>query len=274
MSEPFVLVLSSPRDYPACLVVDALQHRNIPVLLLDSGDFPLSLTLDATFVGGKQWDGWLLYQGERYDLTSIMSVLYRRPTHYVVDQSLPPQIQRFAEDEATNGFGGWLRGLPAFWISHPDALRSASFKPRQLQIASSLGLRTPRSLLTNSPDALLRFFEMCDGQVICKTLARGNIAVDKERYDAIFTSMVTSEHLKESARVRHTAHLFQEVIEKECELRVTVVGDRVFPAAIYAQHSEAARLDFRNAYGDLRYGVYDLPPAIEEACLRVVRAYG
>ncbi len=89
-----------------------------------------------------------------------------------------------------------------------------------------------------------------------------------------FTSQVLPEHLQASARLRHTAHYFQEAIAKDFELRITVVGKRVFAAAIYSQHAQEARIDFRQAYGELRYAIYQLPPAIEEACRRVVQAYG
>ncbi|HVU70331.1 MAG TPA: hypothetical protein VHD63_24600, partial [Ktedonobacteraceae bacterium] len=273
--QDLILVLSSPNDFPACQVVEALQRRQKSVLLFDPGDFPLSVTIDAAF-GGTTWEGRLGYQGAWYDMTRIASLLYRRPTFYRVDPSLPPQIQRFAEQEAHHGFGGILRALPpGRWVSHPDALRAAAFKPRQLQIAAQLGLRTPRTLVTNDPDALRRFYEECEGQIIYKTLSRGNIAVDRQRYDAIFTSQVQAEHLDKRARVCQTAHLFQEVIEKAFELRLTVVGKQVFAAAVYSQHADTARLDFRNGYDVVRYAVYkELPPEIEAACLGLVQAYG
>lgn len=81
-------------------------------------------------------------------------MLYRRPTHYQIDQMLPPQIQAAAENECSRGFGGVLRSFDCFWISDMDAIRAASFKPRQLHLARQLGMQTPHTLITNDPAAL------------------------------------------------------------------------------------------------------------------------
>jgi glutathione synthase/RimK-type ligase-like ATP-grasp enzyme len=271
--QPLIVILSYDQDHSALEVFAALQRRNIPTLLLDPGKFPRHIALDATF-DGEMWQGSFTYRGEHYDLERIKSVFYRRPTHYRADPALPLPVQAFAENEASKGFGGILRSLDCLWVSHPDALRAAAFKPRQLKVAALLGLRTPRSLITNDAAAARRFYEECEGKMIYKTLHGGNIAASTEEYDAIYTSVVTEPSLDHIDRVSYTAHLFQEHIAKAFELRINVIGEHVFAAAIYSQHSEAARVDFRASYGDLRYAVYTLPDDLAETCRALVRHFG
>lgn len=271
--QDLILVLSYHKDCPAIEVFEAVQRRGRPALLIDPGDFPQSIALDVTF-DGEAWQGCLTSQSERYELSCIKSIFYRRPTHYAVDSALPPTVQAFAENEASKGFGGILRSLDCFWVSHPDALRAAAFKPRQLKVAASLGLRSPRSLITNDPAAALRFYEECEGRIIYKTLHGGNIAAGPDQYDAIYTSIVTRQSLECIDRVKYTAHLFQEFIDKAFELRITVIGQQVFAAAVYSQHSQAARVDFRADYSDLSYDVYRLPDEIAEKCRALVRRLG
>lgn len=245
---------------------------HIPVLLLDPGDFPSRISLDA-FLSGLEWEGTITYQGERYNISVIKSILYRRPTHYRPEPGLPEAVRLFAENEASKGFGGLLRSLPCFWMSHPDDLRTAGFKPRQLQRAKALGLRIPQTIITNDPGAARRFYEEHKGNIIYKTLHGRNIPVDEKRYDAIYTSRVTPESLQKIDQVRYTAHLFREHIEKVFEIRATIVGEQIFAAKIYSQHAEAARVDFRNSYKDLRYEVYELPTEIQRKLMQLIRSF-
>ncbi len=142
-----IVVLSYFKDLTAQAVITAVKKRGEKALLLDAGDFPSRISLEAYISGGDAWQGYITYDGEHCALEEIRSILYRRPTQYQIAKDLPAQIQEFAEQEAHKGFGGILRSLRCFWMSHPDALRAAEYKPRQLRIARELGLHIPGRLL-------------------------------------------------------------------------------------------------------------------------------
>jgi glutathione synthase/RimK-type ligase-like ATP-grasp enzyme len=270
MNKDTILVLSYEKDLTAQEIVKQLQARGIPCFLLDAGDFPTRIQLRAE-CDGETWQGAFSTSQGEISLGQIKSILYRRPTHYQIDQALPPQVQVAAENECTRGFGGILRSLDCFWISDIDAIRAASFKPRQLNLARRLGMHTPRTLLTNDPLAFQAFYRACAGQIICKPLYGGNVSVTTEEWDAIYTSVVTSEDLAHAEQVRYQAHQFQEFIDKAYELRVTVVGTQVFTARIDAP---AGNTDFRTDYPHLVHSRYQLPPALEQACVRMVQILG
>lgn len=146
-----------------------------------------------------------------------------------------------------------------------------TYFPLQLASVQRLGLRTPRTLLTNNPDEVRAFYETCLGQIILKAVSRGVIEGEKRRF--IYTSKVQPEHLVALEGVRATAHLFQEYIPKRFDLRVIVIGRQVFAAEIHSQHSERARLDFRQDYSDLTYKVHWLPDDIQAKVLALVRQF-
>jgi glutathione synthase/RimK-type ligase-like ATP-grasp enzyme len=70
---------------------------------------------------------------------------------------------------------------------------------------------------------------------------------------------------------------FRKKFAKGSKLRVTVVGEKVFPAAIRSQESRSLRHDWRHYphFGGSRYySVYSLPAKIEKLCVRLVEALG
>jgi glutathione synthase/RimK-type ligase-like ATP-grasp enzyme len=268
-----ILILSHPDDTTAQRVVHALHDASARVLFLDTGAFPSRIRLHAQFVDG-QWRGSFLAEGASYALEQIKSVLVRRPTHYQVDQEAPELIQAFLENEAVKGFGGILRTLPCLWMNPLDAHRAANFKPRQIHVAAQVGLRVPRSLITNDPSAVLPFFEMCQGHMIYKPLHGGNVAGGGNVAHTIFTSLVTRESLQHLGRVQLTAHYFQEYIDKQVELRVTVIGETTLTVAIHSQDQTQTRVDWRAGYGNLRYSTYALPERVEQQCLQLTHQLG
>jgi glutathione synthase/RimK-type ligase-like ATP-grasp enzyme len=152
-----------------------------------------------------------------------------------------------------------------------DRIRASSFKPLQLSLAQRLGMQTPYTLITNDPSALQAFYRKCDGKIICKPLYGGNIGVTSDEWDAIYTSMVTQDDMQHKEQVRYQAHQFQQFVDKDYELRVTVVGSQVFAARIDAPPGNT---DFRTDYPHLVHSVYQLPPPLEEACVKMVKTLG
>ncbi|MBV8695588.1 MAG: ATP-grasp ribosomal peptide maturase [Ktedonobacteraceae bacterium] len=269
-----VLVLTQQLDAHADLVIHELNRRNVPVMRFDTADFPQRATLIAHTRNGK-WEGTLLTQSHSLELEHIASIWYRRPAPFELDPALPPSGQQFASAEARMAIGGLLRSAHCLWVNHPEKIVSADYKPWQLQVASDCGLDIPASLLTNEPTEVFAFFEQCRSHMIYKTLSGGLIISESGEAVSIYTSRVTLDDLRmESERVRSTACLFQELVPKKVELRITIVGNRVFSAEISYRDPDQAALDWRTAYQNLQYRVYDLPEEIRRKCLAFMKQLG
>lgn len=229
------------------------------------------------FTWPPSWQGDFIHQGQRYRLEDFRSIWYRRPSRtYIFASDLSEAGYDYAKAEAQRGFEGVLYSLPCLWVSHPDAIRAAEWKPGQLVYAQQLGLRIPRTIITNSEQAALQFFDECQGKVVYKPLSQGfpRPKVGEVWQGAVYTTRLTRSALREHlSSVAITATCFQEYIPKAFELRVNVIGAQVFAAEIHSQHSEHARIDFRLGYGDLKYGIHTLPASIEKACKALVRQF-
>jgi ATP-grasp ribosomal peptide maturase len=269
-----VLVLTQQLDFHADMVIAELNRRSVPVVRFDTADFPLRATLIAHSQAGS-WDGTIITEQRTIELDQIASIWYRRPTPFELDPTLSPSGQQFASAEARMALGGLLRSVDCLWVNHPEKMVSADYKPYQLKVAGECGLKIPASLITNDPEAVLDFLERCNGEIIYKTLSGGMIVAESGEVVSVYTSRVTRDDLREEgSRVRYTACLFQELVPKKVELRITVVGEHVFPAEITYVHPERATVDWRTAYQDLKYGIHELPQEIHHKCLELVRKLG
>ena len=73
---------------------------------------------------------------------------------------------------------------------------------------------------------------------------------------------MTDEVLSSLNLIRHTPGIFQELVLKDYEVRLTVVADKMFAAKILSQWDERTKLDWRIAPHDIKYEPIDLPADI------------
>ena len=138
---------------------------------------------------------------------------------------------------------GLWHALDVFWINDPGRDEVAHRKLLQLRVAQEVGLEIPSTLVTNDL-AEARSFVDAHGyrDVICKAFS----ATEQQWRE---TRLVGEEELAALENVRYAPVIFQEYVERH-DLRVTVVGDQIFPAAIHSQESEYPvdfRMDMANA---------------------------
>lgn len=254
-----VLIVSGRGDWSAGQVAKRLQARGCAYSWLDPADFPQRVEVTARL--GHGWQGEVKTPDGTFCWQDISAVFYRRPRDFDMPSAMSGPEQRFARAQARVGLGGVLASLPVKWINHPSALADCEYKPRQLSLAQTVGLRVPATIVTNAPEEVRRFAAE-QGDIIVKSLAESIIA-EAGSQKAIWTRRVTAPELADLAGLEVTAHLFQEWIPKAYETRLTVVGKRDFAVAIHA-HSVAARIDWRTDYDALTYEVIDCPTEVTE----------
>jgi len=251
-----ILVLTGRDDLTADAVVDELSRRRVAVVRYDTADFPLTSRLAAT-LGSDGWEGALT--GDRsLDLATVTAVWWRRPAEFAVPTEWPDEARAFAVSEARVGVLGVLGSLPVRWINHPAKDSAANYKPVQLAVAARVGLEVPRTVITSDPEHAKEFVGA--GEAIYKGLSGGVLSADR-RHHYIPTTVLNAGELEDS--LVGTAHLLQERVPKAFEVRLTVIGTRMFAVAIHAG-SDAARLDWRTDYASLTYEVIEVPVNVEK----------
>lgn len=268
-----VLIVTNKTDITADLVVLEFQRRGTPYVRFNTEDFPqrakISWMMDTHGV-----DGYISLPRSELSLRDVISVWYRRPGAPDIAETVrSPSLREFAHRESQEALSGLWRTMGCFWMSRPDAINQARYKPRQLKVASCLGFKVPRTLISNSPESVGRFQVEC-GQLIAKPLFSGDIDFDGERR-VVFTTPITPEDLEASGAIELAPVLFQEYVRKELELRVTVIGNKVLAASINSQEVDEALHDWRRASpSSLCFRSYKLPRSVSDKCVRLVANLG
>jgi ATP-grasp ribosomal peptide maturase len=263
-----VLILAREIEPQVDRVVEELIARDVPVFRSDLAAFPQTLTLDAR-LEPDGWNGTLATERRCVRLREIRSVWYRHPSHFVLPEGMSRPERRHAAAEARVGVAGVLCSLDALWVNYPSREADA-LKPRQLDVARRCGLRIPRSLVTNTAVGVRDFAAVVGGPLAGKNLSAASL-VESNHLQTAYTRKLGLAELADLSGVEATAHLFQQYIgNKAFEVRVTVVGERVFAAAIHAG-SEAARIDFRADYASLEYSAIDVPLPVRTGILAFMR---
>jgi glutathione synthase/RimK-type ligase-like ATP-grasp enzyme len=268
--KPVVLILTEEMDEHANMIVPRLVERGVRPLRIHTADFPLSATIDIVNTHGE-WKGYLECSSGRVYLDEIRSAWFRRPNNPDLSKSgILPEAQRFAQFETKAACQGLWRSLSCFWVSHPDKIESSSYKVEQLQSAAIIGLKVPKTIVTNNPNTLLSFYHTCKGEVVYKTLWRPVVEY-QHISSAIYTTPLSSQHLDNLETVSLSACLFQEYIPKAFELRITIIGRQVFAVAIHSQESSIAKHDWRRYDLDnTPHYIFDLPSDIADKCRSLV----
>jgi glutathione synthase/RimK-type ligase-like ATP-grasp enzyme len=155
-------------------------------------------------------------------------------------------------------------------------VRRADNKPLQLKWASEVGLRVPRTLVTNDEAAVRRFAGECVDGFVAKTLSSFVITGGDGRERAVYTRVVRDDDLQDMGGLRLSPMQFQELVPKACDVRCTVVGTAVFTAALETPLLENGCVDWRiegQALADA-WEPHVLPPDAEGAVLSLLDRFG
>ena len=158
-------------------------------------------------------------------------------------------------------------------VDHPSYVNRASEKITQLLIAKSLGIDIPSSLITPDVKDATRFVQQHNGNVIVKAI-KYCYAETVDDGISIPTSLLKKD--VNLSMVRNCPTLFQENIEKVQELRITIIGRRLFTVAFNVQHIPEARIDFRDAMlkiMEVPHEVVRLPKKLERQLMNLLAYY-
>ncbi|HEX3721445.1 MAG TPA: hypothetical protein VHV31_01560 [Nitrolancea sp.] len=269
-----ILFITNPdEDAHIFPVINELARRGHEMQIFNPGAFPLTatLTVDSSPAGPRTFIQWA---EQEIDLSTVASVWYRRPGNFDLPEELLPKEAEWIKGEAAALINGIYANTDALWVSEPHNLRRADLKLLQLRLAQQLGFRIPDYTVTNDPQRARAFLDAHPDGVIAKGLWMPTIMVE-DRAGMIYTHRVTPEDAEYLESVRYGPTYLQALVPKKRDIRVTVIGDQIFPTAIDSMVVEASQIDFRKAdIMDLPHTVITLPEPVERACLQIVKQLG
>lgn len=162
---------------------------------------------------------------------------------------IPPEVDpafahHCAKESRTAFFDALALLEGAHWVNAIGPLSAAESKLRQLQVAREVGLVVPQTLVTNDPSAARTFHEETNRSMVTKLLGALSQTMNATG-EFMYTSVVRDEDMAAIESLKLCPQIFQPLVEKRCELRVIVVGDRVFAGSIDASTLARGRVDWR-----------------------------
>ncbi|MCD4665878.1 MAG: hypothetical protein K8R68_11465 [Bacteroidales bacterium] len=264
-----IIIISSTKDAHAKIVLEQLNYQKANVLLLDLSQFPQNSQLQIGFEKKNHQIYLMLSETtNKLDLSECNVIWWRRPQPYL----LHPEIssaddQNFAYTECHSAFSGLWLMLDAFWINHPTRDEEAARKAYQLKVAQELGFRIPITCITNSPEKAKHFIKRKGPENTVYKAFSGTEQAWRE------TRVLKSNEVELIDSVRYAPVIFQEFIRAEIDLRITVVGKRIFAAAIYSQQT-SYKVDFRMTMGEAHVEAFELPEHIRNLIYKYMKCLG
>lgn len=269
-----VLIVSCSNDIHSNEIELKLHASGAQVIRLNTDQFVES-SCELSF-GDNPEKATIIVQDERWRLSDITSVWYRRPELVRTGVENPSQ-RLFAEQELSELIRQvYFLTDHAYWVSKYQALDAARRKVPQLHLAKQLGMRVPRTVVTNSPAEVREFAESCARPIIYKTLHAPVIKPGaRPELWGVPTTILKPEQLDRIELIRRTGGIFQEYIEKQYEIRVTIIGEELFAAKIDSQSDKSGKIDWRDAvaFGQVSVSPYELPASVAQQCRDVVADY-
>jgi RimK-like ATP-grasp domain len=275
-----ILVLSSQHDPHARAVTQKLTQRGAEFLWYDPAEFPARSRITVSLGAPGPSCYVLSHQGRQFNLRHLSAVWHRRPGIPEPDESIAADgLRKWLVAESQSFIQGIWNTLDCVHVPAVDHIRyAAENKLLQLVTAARLGFSLPRTAITNEPACLLDCFTQFGGAAITKVFSNplvtrdGGSDIDSEEWSS-YSRPVQRRDLGYHRSIRHAPTIVQEYVPKSVEIRATVVGVRVFAAAIHSQRSRRSRHDWRHYDRDkVLYEEHELPPQITRLCVDLTKA--
>jgi RimK-like ATP-grasp domain len=201
------------------------------------------------------------------DLGDVRAVWNRPPGFPAISEGvLNDEHRQFALHEWQDLAEGMIQSLtPVARVVSPSCAEHAATKPAQLAAALRGGLRVPHTLITSDPGKAAEFIERHAGRVVHKAMTGPrNLFLETRLWQESDRSALRQLPLAPT--------IFQELIEGPKDIRVTIVGDEVYAAAIDSSRSRAgldSRLDM-----DVPVEPFELPDRAITLLLALMRDFG
>lgn len=253
-------------------VTKAIEQKGGRVFRFDTDCFPTDIRLTAKYGAGGEVQT-LASADQHLELRDVTAVWYRR-TRFggQIPKSLDKQYRQASVGETRATVLGLLSALDAFCMDPLPVIRFAGNKQLQLRTACEVGLTIPRTLVTNDPDAVRTFAGECPDGMVTKMQYSFAIFDDEGRESVVFTTAMKPGDLEDLSGLNLCPMMFQETVPKALELRVTIVGNRVFAASIDSQSLQRSKIDWRREGQQLvdQWNKYDLPGEVEAKLLHLM----
>jgi glutathione synthase/RimK-type ligase-like ATP-grasp enzyme len=281
-----ILILSDLVDAHARFVQRRLKDKGVVAIILPLTEVPekARLTARVSPTGKPRLAVRRELDPKVIDLAQAETIWYRRWVDLGVDPEMSLEDREFAKTESLSMLMSLAVALrDRFWVNDPSSAEASDGgmgKIGHLEVARALGLAIPETLATSDPDEARAFVSQCSAGAIYKPFRTPvrNVVDDAgvKRPTILLTTKLDAAALAGLEGVAQAPCIFQELVPKKFELRVIVMGDKVFACELHSQEHSFSEVDFR---GDAdmsrtRHVPHDLSRDVGEKLVALNRELG
>lgn len=269
MTDKILIASSTNNSQEYQPVAEGLQKIGYEVITYNS---------DAVLNGAEKFllsvsdSGNLCVEYEDIDISPshILAAWYRKVSDFIKDRDqIKEKATQLLFQSEVDDFHDtiWTQYPDNLWLNSPAIMFGAAQKISQLRIAQKVGFEIPQTTISNNWQRIVETINDSnqDDDIIVKMI-RG-VLIEDDTEKAFACTKLSPEIIKTISDISIPfPGIYQPFIDKGREWRVTVVGEDVFPVAIYTE--EKAKDDWRKHQmtGAVRFKAETLPTELSSRC--------
>ena len=259
MMFPKVLLISNRFDFSTDFIAVELANQGIDFIRINRDELkdytidfdPIKPEIKAT------------YNDYSFTISTdhLKSIYYRAPTFLrdIFQEGLSEEEQLIRTQWAA-----FVRSLCVFenvkWLNNPTDIYKAEIKPYQLFIANKLGIKIPKTTVSNvtlNSDFEFQAIKSIDTAIVSSG----------ENEGFVYTEIYKKNELEE---VKYTSPFFiQQGLVPKTDIRVTIVENDV--VAIKITSDKEINEDWRRYKDELTYSIFELPKEVHDFCINYTK---
>ncbi len=163
----------------------------------------------------------------------------------------------------------------ALVVNSPTIRRRADEKLLQLYLARQLGLKIPKTLISNSQKDVSKFFHENNNSIVAKSQIPAVWTQADGVRNFLFTSNVEEDHILNAESIAASPMIFQESLDIDFEVRVILFGHNIFcikRTPIERTRRQVAAVDIKCF--DVRSEKYELDGVLREKLFKYLKLLG
>ncbi|WP_339718637.1 hypothetical protein [uncultured Pseudoalteromonas sp.] len=256
MAESKTLIVTSSYDKTCNYLVD--KYRNFKYFRLDVDRFS-EYQIIFTQQGFE-----IRNSTENITSSSCHSIYFRKPSMENLHGIFENKYHGYMHKETYSFIEGIAESFSGLVLSKPSIMRKANNKVYQASLISKVGFVTPTLSITNSSTALDQFTSR---KGVIKPIAVGEVSSGSVK-EYVQTNMIDPSI--KTDLFHYSPVYLQDYIDKDFEVRVTVVNELVFSVKINSVNN----VDWRKPNNKVKYSIYQIPDQIKKQCFEFMRLCG
>lgn len=192
---------------------------------------------------------------------SCLSIYFRKPSMENLDGIFDDYYHTYIHKETYSLVEGITECFNGTVLTKPSVMRRANNKVFQASLATESGLIIPEYAITNNENLLKHF---ANKKGIIKPVATGEITRHTTK-EFVQTNLIDSSF--ETNNFQYSPVYLQNFIDKDFEVRVTIVDKNVFPVKIHSENN----IDWRKPKNKTSYETCSIPQRIRESCFTFMK---